>query len=66
MLAINFSTHLNAQELIEEVLVKRQVDKTAQYQLRSILLQETFSDDDRTMVDRILYGVRRGILQLAA
>ncbi len=66
MLAINFSNHLSAQELIEEVLVKRQIDKTAQYQLRSILLQETFSDDDRTMIDRILYGVRRGIVQLAA
>ncbi len=65
MLSISFYSTLNPQEVIEDVLIKGQVDKTAQQQLRSILLQEEIGEVEKTLIDRILYGVRRGILQLA-
>ncbi len=64
MLVINLPNQINAQDLIEDVLVKRRVDRNDQYKLRSLILQGDISDEDRALIDRILYGVRRGILQL--
>lgn len=52
-------------ELVFQVCRSGKVTMNHRQQLRSVLLENTLSEEDYSAIDRLLYAIRRGWLQLA-
>jgi hypothetical protein len=60
-----FSSHLDIEELIAQILMDRKITYTEQLRLRFALLSEdTLDEKERTLIDRVFYGVRHGLLRV--
>ncbi|HEY9822286.1 MAG TPA: hypothetical protein V6D35_16175 [Candidatus Sericytochromatia bacterium] len=60
-----FSSQLDIEELIAQILMNRKITYTEQLRLRFALLSEdTLDEKERTLIDRVFYGVRHGLLRV--
>jgi len=54
----------NIESLIEQILVNRQITSIHQQQLRLILQYDSVSNQEKTLIERVLYGIRHGLLRV--
>jgi hypothetical protein len=54
----------NIESLVEQVLVSRQISSVHQQQLQLILLYDSVSNQEKTLIERVLYGVRHKLLKV--
>lgn len=54
----------SVQDLSGEILFSRKISRQEEYRLRSALLQQSLSEDDRILIDRVFYGIRKGLLKV--
>jgi hypothetical protein len=60
-----FSFQVNVEELVTQILMERQVNQADQLLLRrALLFEETLNEKERTLIDRVFYGVRHGLLRI--
>lgn len=60
-----FSSQISIEELVAQILIHRKITYTDQLLLRYVLLsEETLDEQARTLLDRVFYGVRHGLLSL--
>jgi hypothetical protein len=60
-----FSAQTNIEELVAQILMDRKISYTDQQLLKSALLfGNALDEQERTLIDRIFYGVRHGLLHL--
>lgn len=52
------------EELYGQVMFSNVVTRADRQQLRAALLKDCLSEDEQAIIDRVLYNVRRGWLQL--
>lgn len=56
---------INIEELVSEILMYRQITYTEQLLLRYVWLSDnSLSETDRTLIERVFYGVRHGLLTI--
>lgn len=60
----HFGSGIDLEELVSEALISRQLTMSDRLKLMHIFLQEALSETDLVLIDRLIYGVRRGILRL--
>ncbi|MBW4545450.1 MAG: hypothetical protein KME25_13525 [Symplocastrum torsivum CPER-KK1] len=59
------STKVSIEELVAQILMHRRITYTDQQLLRFALLRdETLNEQERTLIDRVFYGVRHGLLSI--
>lgn len=59
------SNQVTIEEIVAQILMDRTITYTDQQLLRFVLLRdETLNEQERTLIDRIFYGVRHGLLSL--
>ncbi len=54
----------SVQDLSGEILFSRKISRQEEYRLRTALLQQSLSEDDRILIDRVFYGIRKGLLKV--
>ena len=60
-----FSQEINIEELVAQILMDRKISYTEQLLLKSALLfGNALDEQERTLIDRVFYGVRHGLLRL--
>ncbi len=65
MYSQSFSLQFSLEETITRVISSRQVTSMDKLQFKDAFLgHETLAEDEITLIDRILYGVRHGILEI--
>ncbi|MEB3178047.1 MAG: hypothetical protein VKL59_03255 [Nostocaceae cyanobacterium] len=57
-----FSLPGSIEELVQDIFVCRKVTDTDRSQLKKLLLSTTLSEEEHILIDRLLYGVRKGLL----
>jgi hypothetical protein len=61
----HFSLQFNLEETIIRVISSRQITSKDKQQLKNAFLgHENLAEDEITLIDRIFYGVRHGILEI--
>ncbi len=60
----HFVAGIDLEELVSEALISRRLTMGDRLKLMHAFLQDALSEADLVLVDRLLYGVRRGILHL--
>jgi hypothetical protein len=59
------SSQASVEELIAQILTNRTITHSDQLLLRYILLaEETLDEQLRTLIERVFYGVRHGLLRI--
>ncbi|HEY9893245.1 MAG TPA: hypothetical protein V6D37_15845 [Candidatus Sericytochromatia bacterium] len=65
MSGLFFSSQVSIEELVAQILIDRKITYTDQLLLRYVLLsEETLDEQARTLLDRVFYGVRHGLLRI--
>lgn len=60
-----FSSPISIEELVAQILMYRKVTYTDQQLLKRVLLTEaTLGEKERTLIDRVFYGIRHGLLKV--
>ena len=60
-----FSSQLSIEELVAQILLERQVSPREQQLLRcALLFGDELDEKERTLIERVFYGVRHGLLSL--
>lgn len=60
-----FSSQLSIEELVAQILLERQVTPTEQQLLRyALIFGDELDEKERTLIERVFYGVRHGLLSL--
>ncbi|HEY9671204.1 MAG TPA: hypothetical protein V6D11_07165 [Waterburya sp.] len=60
-----FSYEATLEELVTKILVERRLTYTEQQILMLALLsKDSLDEQERTLIDRVFYGVRHGLLQV--
>jgi hypothetical protein len=60
-----FSFQINIEELVAQILINRRITYRDQYLLKFALLsEESLDEKERTLIDRVFYGVRHGLLKI--
>jgi hypothetical protein len=58
-------TPFTVEELVTRILIHRKVTRTDQQLLKFFLLYgEELDEQEKTLIDRVLYGIRHGLLQV--
>jgi len=57
-----FSLPGSIEELVQDIFVCRKVTDINRSQLKKLLLSTTLSEEEHILIDRLLYGVRKGLL----
>jgi hypothetical protein len=58
-----FSSAFSIEELVAQILLERRVTYTDQQILRlALIVNEELDEQERTLIDRVFYGVRHGLL----
>ncbi len=60
-----FNSELTLAEVFFQVYQQGKIDKHHRQYLRATLLNEQISQEEQTAINRLLYAVRRGWLQVA-
>jgi hypothetical protein len=59
------SSQVSVEEIIAQILANRTITYTDQLLLRYVLLtEETLDEQLRTLIERVFYGVRHGLLRI--
>lgn len=58
------ATLTNIESLVEQVLVSRQISSIHQQQLQLILLYDSVSNQEKTLIERVFYGIRHKLLNV--
>jgi hypothetical protein len=61
----SFNSELTLAEVFFQVYQQGRIDKHHRQHLRATLLNEHISQEEQTAINRLLYAVRRGWLQVA-
>ncbi|MBD1878611.1 MULTISPECIES: hypothetical protein [unclassified Coleofasciculus] len=65
MTAEFFPTQVTIEDLVAQIFVSRRITPVNQYQLQTVLLTKDWLDEEeQTMLNRLFYGVRHGLLKL--
>jgi hypothetical protein len=65
MSGLLFSSQVSIEELVAQILIERKITYTDQLLLRYVLLsEETLDEQAQTLLDRVFYGVRHGLLRI--
>lgn len=64
MVTMTASTRIPLEDLVEQILMSRQITSPSRYQLMLALLADGLSEGERILIDRLLYGARKGLLLL--
>jgi hypothetical protein len=60
-----FSYQVTLEEFVEQILMERKITSREHLVLRYTLLSEQrLNEQERTLIDRVLYGVRHGLLRI--
>lgn len=60
-----FSSSMSIEEHVAKILMERRVTYTDQQILQLALVsQQELDEQDRTLIDRVFYGVRHGLLRV--
>lgn len=60
-----FSPKLSIEDMIAQILVNRKITYRDQYLLKcALLFEEMLDETERTLIDRVFYGVRHGLLKI--
>ncbi len=54
------------ESLVEQIMITRQISNIHYEQIQLILLYDTVSDQEKTLLDRVLYGIRHGLVKQVA
>ncbi len=65
MNAKSFNSELTLAEVFFQVYQQGKIDRNHRQYLRATLLNEQISQEEQTAINRLLYAVRRGWLQVA-
>ncbi len=55
---------MDLQELVAQILSSRRISVVDQQLMSSLLDQDNLNDEERTLVERVFYGVRHGLLKV--
>lgn len=55
---------MDLQELVAQVLSSRRISVVDQQLMSSLLDQDNLNDEERTLIERVFYGVRHGLLKV--
>lgn len=65
MLTQMFSSQISIEELVAQILMYRKITYTEQLILkRALLAKDALDEKERTLIDRVFYGVRHGLLKV--
>lgn len=60
-----FSSSISIEERVAQILMERRVTDTDQQMLRwALVSQQELDEQERTLIDRVFYGVRHGLLRV--
>lgn len=60
-----FSSSMSIEERVAQILMERRVTYTDQQMLRwALVSQQELEEQERTLIDRVFYGVRHGLLRV--
>jgi hypothetical protein len=65
MLALASQLQTNIEPLVYEILVAGIITHTERQILKTVLLEKSLSEAEHTVIDRLLYGVKHGLLKTA-
>jgi hypothetical protein len=54
----------NIEELVLDILVCGKVSDINRYQLKNALLASALNEEEQVLINRVLYGVRKGLLKV--
>ena len=64
MVAISLPEPVAIEELVSNILIERRVTRSDRAQLMRAFLSDTLVETEIVLIDRMLYGLRKGLLQL--
>ncbi|MFB2834631.1 hypothetical protein [Floridanema evergladense] len=56
---------ITLEALCGKIMVAGQITISDRYQIRSALLNDTLSEPEQILINRLLYGIRHGLLRIA-
>ncbi len=60
-----FAPQISIEELVAKILMYRKVTCTDQLLLRwAVLFKDALNEQEQTLIDRVFYGVRHGLLKI--
>jgi hypothetical protein len=59
-----FASSLTIEEVIAEIFLSRKITRGDQYRLMCVWLYDPLEEQERTLIDRLFYGIRHGLLQI--
>ncbi len=65
MKAKSFNSELTLAEVFFQIYQQGKIDRNHRQHLKATLLNEHISEEEQTAINRLLYAVRRGWLQVA-
>ena len=63
-MTMTMTTTTDLQELVTQVLSSRRISVVDQQLMSSLLAQDNLNDEERTLIERVFYGVRHGLLKV--
>ncbi|NJL90687.1 MAG: hypothetical protein HC916_13530 [Coleofasciculaceae cyanobacterium SM2_1_6] len=54
------------ESLVEQILITRQISSIHYEQIQLILHYDIVNDQEKTLIDRVLYGIRHGLVKQVA
>ena len=55
---------ISIESLSGHIMVSGQITRSDRYQIKAALLEDALSEADQILINRLLYGIRHGLLQL--
>ncbi|MBD2185177.1 hypothetical protein H6G03_29580 [Planktothrix sp. FACHB-1375] len=55
---------ISIESLTGQIMVSGQMTRTDRYQIRSALLTDSLSESEQILINRLLYGIRHGLLRV--
>jgi hypothetical protein len=60
-----FASQVSIEELVAKILMHRRITHTEQQKLKLVLLfEDALNEQERTLIERVFYGVRHGLLKV--
>ncbi len=60
-----FASQVSIEELVAKILMHRRITHTEQQKLKFVLLfEDALNEQERTLIERVFYGVRHGLLKV--
>lgn len=60
-----FLPQINVEEFVSQILISRQVTRMDEHLLMwAMLIKDSLDEGERTLINRVFYGVRHGLLRV--